>query len=318
MDAGDSLSWLATPRSQLRAARDADRLPHAVLLLGPPGIGKLELARWLASLVLCTAPAGPCGGCAGCELFAAGNHPDLTVCGLLEDAASIKVEQIRALIEAMTLKSYLGGYKVAILSPADRMNTSSFNALLKLLEEPPDQTLLILTTVRLDAIPVTVASRCQRLPIAVPAPPQALAWLEARKPGTDWALPLALAAGVPARALVLEEQGVRQLFDEVAATVAGRSLDVVAAAAHWVEDRPAERLRCLEQCLVALVRSAFGSDPVNNSHRFGLPTSGRLPDIRTLIHLIDATREALARLEGQLNLQLMLEALLVRVKSAFT
>lgn len=317
MQTSDAMPWLATSRNRLREARDANRLPHAVLLLGPPEIGKQELARWLASLVLCTAPDGPCGHCAGCGLFAAGNHPDLRVCGLLEDAASIKVEQIRELIEAMTLKSYLGGYKVAILSPADRMNTSSFNALLKVLEEPPDQSLLILTAARLDAIPITVASRCQRLGIAVPPHAQALAWLEAHKPGGDWALPLALAGGVPGRALRLEELGIRPLFDEIAAAVAGRPLDVVAAAARWAEDRPAERLRCLEQWLVGLVRHAFSSDPVNNSHRLALPTSGTLPDIRALIRLIDATREVLTRLEGQFNLQLMLEALLVRVKAAF-
>jgi len=309
--------WLEGPRQQLRGAWHGGRLPHAVLLTGPAEIGKFALARWLASVVLCSGDPGPCGHCQSCELLAAGNHPDLTICGLLEDAASIKIEQIRDLIEGMTLKSYLGGYKVAVLSPADRMNTNSFNALLKLLEEPSDRTLLILTAARLDMIPVTVASRCQRLRLPLPTRERALEWLGARKAGADWTFLLALAGGVPQRAERLDEQGAEQLFVEVVRSAGGGALDVVAVAKAWADDRPAERLRCLDHWLVALARRAFGSDPVDDSHRFALPSSGRLPDIAALVRLIDATRDTLVRLDGQSNVQLMLDALLVRLKGAF-
>ena len=309
--------WLEGPRQQLRGAWHDGRLPHAVLLTGPAEIGKFALARWLASMVLCSADRGPCGHCASCALQAAGNHPDLMICGLLEDAASIKIEQIRGLIETMTLKSYLGGYKVAILSPADRMNVHSFNALLKLLEEPSERTLLVLTAARLDTIPVTVASRCQRLRLPLPAREQAIQWLGTREAGADWSFLLALAGGVPQQARRLDEQGVEKLFIEVAQSAGGGALDVVASGKQWADDRPAERLQCLDRWLVALARRTFGSDPVNNSHRFNLPSSGRLPDIADLIRLIDATRETLFRLDGQSNVQLMLEALLVRLKGTF-
>jgi len=313
--------WTERPRQQLAGAWRAGRLPHAVLLVGPPEIGKLELARWLASLVLCSGSEAPCGRCPSCELLAAGNHPDLMVCGLLEDATSISVEQIRGLIETMALKSYLGGSKVAILSPADKMNTSSFNALLKLLEEPPDKSLLILAASRLEALPVTVASRCQRLRLPVPARTAALAWLGAREPGRDWNLALDLAGGVPARALQLAANGVDALYEEVADTVGRGALDVVAVAKRWSDDRTVERLNCLDDWLLTCARQAFHSDAVNNSRRVHLPSSGTLPDIAALVRLIHSTRETRARVDGtsrvSYNVQLLLEALLVRLQSAF-
>lgn len=313
--------WTEPSRQQLAAAWRAGRLPHAVLLVGPPEIGKLALARWLASLVLCGKPEAPCGQCPSCELFAAGNHPDLTVCGLLEDATSISVDQIRSLIEAMALKSYLGGSKVAILCPADRMNTSSFNALLKLLEEPPDKSLLILTASRLEAVPATVASRCQRLRLPVPARVDALAWLMAREPGRDWSLALDLAGGVPPRALRLAGQEVDALYEEVAGTVGGGALDVVAVAKRWSDDHTVERLGCLDDWLCRCARQAFRSDAVNNSRRVHLPSSGRLPDSAVLVRLIHSTRETRARVDGtsrvSYNAQLLLESLLVRLQSAF-
>ena len=123
--------WLEPPKQRLREARSAGRLPHALLLVGPPGIGKRRLADWIAAAALCETASGPCGRCASCLLIAAGNHPDLMSCGVQEDASSIKVEQIRDLIGSLSLTSFRGGFKVAINDPADRLNNSSFSALLK-------------------------------------------------------------------------------------------------------------------------------------------------------------------------------------------
>ena len=118
-------------------------------------------------------------------------------------------------------------------------------------------------------------------------------------------------------ALRLEEAGAEKLFADVVAAASHAGLDVVTVAKAWAEDRPAERLQCLDEWLRTLVRHALGSDPVNNSRRLSLPTSGTLPDIRHLIRLIDATRETRARLEGQSNAQMQLESLLVRMKGAW-
>jgi DNA polymerase-3 subunit delta' len=201
------------------------------------------------------------------------------------------------------------------------MNANSFNALLKALEEPSDESLLVLTTARLESVPVTVASRCQRLRLPAPPRSEALAWLGAREAGRDWSLALELAGGVPQRALRLASEGIEELYEEVVGTLGRGALDVVAVARRWSDDRAVERLGCLDDWLTTCARQAFRSDAVNNSRRAPLPSSVRLPDSAILVRLIHATRETRARVDGRsrisYNVQLLLEALLVRLQSAF-
>ena len=141
--------WLDAARQQIVLALGAGRLPHALLLQGQPGLGKAALADWIARLARCEAPAaGPCGSCTSCRLHAAGTHPDLRRVGLLEDRKQIAVEDVRELIASLSLKSYRGRRKVAIIDPADALNASGANALLKTLEEPSGAALLVLTVAR--------------------------------------------------------------------------------------------------------------------------------------------------------------------------
>ncbi len=175
-------AWLQPLRGQLSAMLGQGRLAHAQLLLGQAGAGQFELGTWLAALLLCDRQGDrACGECAGCRLFLAGTHPDFYRVGLEEDAAVIKVEQIRGLSESFSLKSYRGRSKVAIIDPADAMNINSFNALLKTLEEPADNTYLILTASRSDRLPRTIVSRSARLRLPLPAADTALAWLNRRR-----------------------------------------------------------------------------------------------------------------------------------------
>ena len=117
----DSLPWLQGAQQRLRAALAAQRLPHSLLLLSNPGLGAEQLANWITALVLCESlKSRPCGVCASCLLLRSDSHPDSYVVRLEEDAQQIKVDQVRDLIESLSLKSYRGGYKVGVIPKAPK------------------------------------------------------------------------------------------------------------------------------------------------------------------------------------------------------
>jgi len=309
--------WLAPLREQLATMLNQGRMPHALLLLGPAGAGQFELGIWLAALILCDRKgASACGECAGCKLFLAGTHPDFYRVGLEEDAAVIKVEQIRDLSASFSLKSYRGRSKLAIIDPADAMNINSFNALLKTLEEPSDNTFLILTASRSDRLPRTIVSRSARLRLPLPAPAEALAWLNRQRKHAGWERLLALANGAPFLAMQYREAGLEAIDAEMSETIEaaeqGRQLDIIATAASWSRDQPLARLFWLESWLTGRLReAALSSDLVNNNRLPWLRVPAREPMIRAGYRLLDALREARILESGALNTQLLFEGLLI-------
>ena len=136
------------------------RLAHAYLLVGPRDSGKTQTAIALAQLVNCeSAVAGPCGQCEACLKIASGNHPDVHVTGR-DDTESIKIEDIRFLLSRAQLRAYEAKTKVFIIRNIESMTMDAANALLKTLEEPAANTLMILTTSVLEANLDTIKSRC--------------------------------------------------------------------------------------------------------------------------------------------------------------
>ena len=311
--------WLGPQREQLLAARRDGRLPHGILLHGPAGAGQAGLALWTAHMSLCeNAADAPCGRCPSCVLFLAGNHPDFYSLELEDKASFIKVDQVRELCSKLALRSFRGAGKVGIIDPADRMNIQANNALLKTLEEPPEETLLILPVSRLDRLPRTVVSRCQRMKLVTPATDDAIAWLDSRNRRDDWKDLLGLAAGAPFRALQMAEEGAGELSGEMgrilAEAVGAASFDPLGVAASWSKDRPADRLAWLERWVEDSIRAeASGGDVVNNNRDFFLPSAGTGLNIRAAFALLDRLRDARALLEGSLNTQLMFEDLLVQL-----
>ncbi|HEY2887433.1 MAG TPA: DNA polymerase III subunit [Candidatus Limnocylindrales bacterium] len=150
---------------------------HAVLIVGPPSVGKMTLADDLAAGLLCLTPNPadrPCRACRGCRLVAGGNHPDLHQLGpegpggqvLIGDAARPAGRGVRNLVAELAYLPVEGGHRVAIVEHAERMNEDAQNALLKTLEEPPPRTTIILCADEEDRLLPTVRSRCVRLRIA--------------------------------------------------------------------------------------------------------------------------------------------------------
>lgn len=203
------LPWHQALWSQVQARQAQKRLPQAVLLAGARGLGKELFARQFAALLLCESMTGarPCGTCRSCTQLGAGTHPNallLSTAGLhclagpeptsqdgaislwLPDKDSKKrdigVDGIRNLIERLGLSSHYGQARMAAISPADSLNGSGINMLLKTVEEPPPATHLLLIAERWRALPATLRSRCELWRFTPPPPAQALAWLRQRHP----------------------------------------------------------------------------------------------------------------------------------------
>jgi DNA polymerase III subunit delta' len=310
----ERLPWLTVVREGIQVPWRAGRLPHALLLEGAAGVGKGALADWIARLALCERRAqAPCGHCTSCHLHAAGTHPDLFRVVLAEDRKDIAVDDVRELIAVLSLKSYRGGAKVAMVDPADSLNASGANALLKTLEEPAPNTLLILIASHPERLPATIRSRCQRIRVPRPPAADALAWLE-REGGGHWQAVLALAGGGPLAAVALGQAGGQALAEDMERLLEGmprRSVDLVAAAERAAKDHPQERLRWIENWITDRIRDALGSRAARHTPPTPpLPATGQRRHIRDLYTLLDDTRRAQLLLRGTANVQLILESVL--------
>ena len=313
----NSLPWIKDAQQQLRAAFSTGRLPHSLLLLSVPGLGAEQLADWITALALCESRTKrPCDACASCRLLRSDSHPDAHVVRLQDDAQQIKVDQVRELIESLTTKSYRGGFKVGVIEGAECLNSNGANAFLKTLEEPSDDTVLILIATPNHRLPATIASRCLRLKLAPPSTEEALAWLEASSSGSkNWRAALTLAGGAPLSALQLEAQGIAAIDADMRqsiAALADSAVDVTLLAEQWGRSNPGIRIIWLENWITQRVRASMGTVP---SHQTAepvcLPGALLKPKIRALFELLDAAREVRRLASTGMNQQLALEALLV-------
>jgi DNA polymerase-3 subunit delta' len=146
---------------QLDRALRHGRMRHAYLFTGPAQIGKMTLARAFAAALNCTGDQPPCGHCRACTLIAKDAHPDVTI--VESDGGTLKIDQIRALQQMLALRPYEARYRVAILRRFHEARPTAQDALLKTLEEPSPNTVLILTANAADGLLPTIISRCQPL-----------------------------------------------------------------------------------------------------------------------------------------------------------
>lgn len=169
--------WLSPDWHALSQTAEAGRLGHAWLLLGDPGLGKEQLAERLARLHLCQQPdrGEPCGQCHSCQLFDKGHHPDLGT--VTVDSKTIGVEAIREICARLQNSAQLGRGKVVIIPDAERMTESAANALLKTLEEPAGDSLLLLIASQVSRLLPTILSRCHKHVCQLPTEGETVRWL---------------------------------------------------------------------------------------------------------------------------------------------
>jgi DNA polymerase-3 subunit delta' len=172
--------WQTSLWQQLCQQLRTNRLPHALLVSGVKGLAKNSFSQHIVASVLCLNrrdDQSSCGHCHSCQLLNAGSHPDHIEIRPEETGKQIKIDQIRNLRDKQQLTPSVSKWKTIIISPADNMNVSSSNSLLKLLEEPQQNTVLILITGHPEKLPITVKSRCQNYHLASPTSEQAFDWL---------------------------------------------------------------------------------------------------------------------------------------------
>ena len=207
METTTLLPWFNESFAQLASNHKQNRLGHAWLFSGHQGIGKKALAQHFAKYLFCTNPGttGPCGTCDDCYLFSIGNHPDFSL--IEPEKKLITVDQIRENILFAQNTSRRGGMKILLFVPAEAMNLNAANALLKLLEEPPKQTLLLLVSHQPGLLLATLKSRCLHLRCPLPPPVLAKSWMEQQEFIGQPEIALRLAGGAPLRAMSLSDPG---------------------------------------------------------------------------------------------------------------
>jgi DNA polymerase-3 subunit delta' len=310
-------SWLTPAREQLLAGFHHERMPHALLIRDAPGAGGTQLAGWVAQLLLCTAPGalGPCGVCSACTGVLADRHPDFTRVGLIEDSKQIRIDQARELSAQLALASHQGGYKVALIDPADALNWNAANALLKTLEEPPAGTLLILVALQPSRLPATILSRCLRVRIRTPEREPTLLWLRQFAGEGPWEAVLDIIGNAPLLAAQLDPRAVLEIRDETVSGLAdltARRVDAAQMADSWSRTELALRLTCFENWLTEQIRGGLGARTYSVEMRDGAHPRG--PDtgsnVTRLFDLLDQLRALRAALASPVNRSLVLESLL--------
>ncbi len=321
------LPWQQDLWLDLTALVLQNHLSHALLLSGPAGVGKHWFARALSAFILCEQRSGyACGRCRSCAQIAVGAHPNASVLGtdgLFGMALSptgqhenglvhwqpesdrarrdISIEAVRQLISRLALSSHYQGARVALIEHADALNSSSVNALLKTVEEPPSAMHLILVSERPQALPATLRSRCQRIRVAPPRTETTSPWLDACL-GYDASAALAAAGGAPLRAIELAQgDGVaqRDQWAELWTAVGRRRKDPIAAAATVGRDALIEHLGWAWDWIGTQLREQVLTD------------DGDVDRCDALQQMLSEVTDALRKSRGNAQPQLLLESLLV-------
>jgi DNA polymerase III subunit delta' len=304
--------WHVEHWARLQARRQRDALPHALLLCGPRGLGKRDFLRRFVRGLLCQHPndGNACGSCRSCLLFDAGTHPDYVALsyGLRKDGvqrSEIVVDQIRELSARLATASQFGGWQIASIDPADAMNTAAANALLKTLEEPASQTMLILVADEAWRMPATIRSRCQRIDFQRPDEQMALSWLQElgiRDPQAA----LTAAGGNPGLARIWSEEGAltqrQEVRKDLAALAAGRG-DAMEMGKRWLDSAPEQRLWFAAQAVADEMRARAAAQAG--------PLSSNL-DAESLVAWYDSANRTREALRGPLRGDLLLLELLGR------
>lgn len=174
-DFQSNLPWYSSKKKLL----EENPNHHAYIFEGPKGLGKKIFTSKIAKGLLCSSlPNGTfCNQCQSCLLFDKDNHPDFHLIELEEKKKQISINQIRNLHEPLYESAFLGSNKVFVINPTEMMTREAFDAILKYLEEPPDNSFFILVSHRYHSLPLTIKSRCFQVNINLPNKDETKAWL---------------------------------------------------------------------------------------------------------------------------------------------
>lgn len=322
-----SYPWFDAQWGRVTTLFKEEKLPHALLINGAKGMGKLHFASTIAKLVLCqdAANSTACGQCKSCQLFVSSGHPDLYHLSPEDDNGQIKVDQVRDLSHFMHSTAQQGGYRVVILNPAEAMNPSAANALLKTLEEPGKKSLLLLLADQLGQVMPTIKSRCQRIDCPAPDARVAIDWLQKKLPieEADARQLLSVVHGSPLLALTFKERGDQSLraeFINGLKNILQQKATAIETAAKFIKFDIILVLSWMQSLLidVAKIHSTQNQASLTNNDMrkmlSALSKRTHLPTLYLLYDKIQCHRQALLAHQNP-NKQLLLEDLLLDWKN---
>lgn len=335
--------WQDAPWRQLQQMRD--RLPHAILFHGAAGIGKTVFAERFAQSLLCQSPMAdhqPCGRCDACGWFEQYSHPDYRrvrpelldeeaagesadgesgepkKAGKAKPSKEIKIDQVRALADFMSVSTHRQGMRVVLLYPAEALNTAAANALLKTLEEPPPATVFLLVSDSIERLLPTILSRCRKFALASPPESQALAWLQ-QQGVADADVWLAEQGGAPLAAQQMAQTDGREVMDILLQHLARPDVEGALRTAEKLQKSPVPDLVAWQQRWLYDIFSLKLSGRIRYYPRYRkeLAALGQRADTGALLRVLKSVQARRAVAEHPLAARLFIEDMLLEYSSVF-
>jgi len=315
------LPWHIPLLEKIQSLKQQQRLPHAILIDLKSEEEGAEFVWRLAMLVLCNDATDtvPCGRCHACQLMLSNTYPDFIYVSLLYDDnnkkinKNIKIDQIRKLIHEVHLTRHYDNLKIVAIYPADKMNLASANALLKTVEEPASQVLILLLTHNMGKLPVTIRSRCQVWSLDRPEKQVSLDWLQQQgMQAEECERYLEYAGGDPLLAVKLKSVSYADLVDEFKQQFAQylkNSIDITTLCANLIKFDIA-----LIRRLVNMVINAYCYQLSGLSANLQARPVGRKSHAREILLLSGQAERQLMIEDNNLNFQIQLEDVLISLK----
>ncbi len=326
-------AWQQSQWLQVDRLIKSNRLPHAVFLQGNKGIGKTDFALAMAHTVLCQQPTSEskaCGQCSACKLLEANTHPDLYHLKPTPPQNSksknpilnIRIDAVRDLCDKLNQTSQYGDYRVAVIERADQLTLAAANSLLKTLEEPGQNVLIVLTSARAHRLPVTIRSRCQVMRFNIPTESQSLSWLkeqqqaQQQEKASDEQLLQALRYAYDSPLIALENLQDKEhyeiLGEAMTATITGKnSLEYALKLAKFSKIQTLEGMLGWVSDLTKLILCGENGDIINQQYRSNLQILAKKVNPQRLFRFQEQLNFNISHSSIAVNEQLLWENLLL-------
>ena len=298
------------------------RMPHALLVAGEEGCGKRHFVDVLIRKLLCSSSQEfACGECKSCLLFQAGTHPGYMDVGLEEKSRLIKIDQIRSVVEFISKTVQIGDIKIAVIEPAEQMNANAANALLKCLEEPSGNSLIILLSHAPNRLLPTIRSRCHTIAMVKPEIHQADQWLSAFLPESQVRQQvLQLANGNPLLAMEYADREIISLYQGIVGQLAdlqegkGAAVKMAESVEKSVNGDIPLWLALQQKILWKMITESLGAEQPDPQLQIFEKQYAKQGFQKKAFKMLEEIQQAIYEVQGPSNpnMQLLIETLLIR------
>lgn len=309
----------------LRRSLRSGKTAHSYLFEGISGCGRKKSALALIQALFCRAlPDDACGVCTSCRKIETGNHPDIHILAPLPDKRDISIDQLREMQRELSLRPYEAPRKACIIDPAERLNVSSANSLLKTLEEPPGNALIILLTENAGMLLPTVRSRCQLIRFAPLSPEHIMTLLERSGVTPEAAAVVApMSGGSLKRALELDNESLNMRREAVLSSVGQLNINQISTVFNAAEELSGNRDATLEllDMLLSFFRDAVhmgagSGEIVNRSVRPAIETIANRRSFPRNLELLERIYETRRDVQRNANPKLAMDHLFMIMASS--